>query len=142
VLEVGDIGLIEKPNPDGPVYKIEEVDGTRKRILPRNLLLPIGSISNEISEVVPVVERARPIPKLRTRLQKPKLVSMDESFLNDRDHFHSDSDGDSTSTNFVAHLEQPHVVVGVQANDPPKNPPVEYIPKIRNLLWNMLYTRH
>ena len=38
--------IVAKPNPDVPVYKVEEVDGTRKRVVRRNLLLPIGSISN------------------------------------------------------------------------------------------------
>jgi len=50
-------------------------------VLRRNLLFPIGSIFSE------VVEQVRTTPKPCTRLQKPKLVSLDESFLNDHDRF-------------------------------------------------------
>jgi len=36
--------LVAIPDPGIPVYKIEEVDGTWKRVLYHNLLLPIGSV--------------------------------------------------------------------------------------------------
>ena len=68
-------------------------------------------------------------PLIQYPMNLVKLVSLGEYLLNNDDQFYSNSD--DVSTEYEAHLEQPHVVSGVQANGPPKHPPVEYSPIIR-----------
>jgi len=84
--------------------------------------------SDEITEVIPVVELVRPVPKPRTRLHKPQEITLDESFQDYHDQFHSD--GDEDSFELVAHFEQPHIVGGVQADDPQRLSHVEAIATI------------
>ncbi|KAK2157740.1 hypothetical protein LSH36_185g00028 [Paralvinella palmiformis] len=68
-------------------------------------------------------------PLIQYPMNLVKLVSLGEYLLNNDDQFYSNSD--DVSTEYEAHLEQPHVVSGVQANGPPKHPSVEYSPIIR-----------
>jgi hypothetical protein len=58
--------VLKKPNLDIPVYTVQKENGQgRIRTLHRNLLLPVGYISQ-----TPEEEKLKPIPKPRTRFQK------------------------------------------------------------------------
>ena len=57
--------VLRQPNPDVPVYEVQRESGEgRKRILHRNLLLPIGHL-NDLQSFVP-----RPTPAPRKRKKK------------------------------------------------------------------------
>jgi hypothetical protein len=58
--------VLKKPNLDIPVYTVQKENGQgRIRTFHRNLLLPVGHISQ-----TPEEEKLKPIPKPRTRFQK------------------------------------------------------------------------
>ncbi|XP_071116150.1 uncharacterized protein [Haliotis cracherodii] len=60
--------VLDKPNPSVPVYIVGKESGEgKRRTLHRNLLLPIGTISNQAPSVPTSALPARPIPAPRRR---------------------------------------------------------------------------
>ena len=64
--------IISQPNDGVPVYELKREDGQgRKRVLHRNLLLPIGHLSgfkkSDQQPPIPAPKMTKPIPKPRTR---------------------------------------------------------------------------
>ena len=94
--------IICQPNEGVPVYEVRREDGQgRKRVLHRNLLLPIGHLSefdkSDQQPPTPAPRKNIPIPKPRTRSQTKKnnsdRQSTDDTRSSAFDH-HSDTDSD------------------------------------------------
>ena len=64
--------VLDQPNSDIPVFTVQRESGEgRKRTLHRNLLLPVGYIS-ETTERHKIQHKEKPIPKPRSRISRPR----------------------------------------------------------------------
>nr|ATA66766.1 env [Haliotis discus hannai] len=108
--------VVDQPNPDVPVYRVQKENGEgRFRTLHRNLLLPVGSLGSP-QDYTPVV----PVPKPRKtcmekRIEKHKVPDPSDS--------ESDSDDDYPMLLTVSQPVDP-AVSSSETNIPPNVCPV------------------
>ena len=102
--------VVSRPNPDVPVYRLRREDGTRERMLHRNLLLPIGSLSFEESQ--------QHIP---TSVRRKKRVVAEHNFKEEGKRDDSESSGSESD---LAEYEKPR-----RGREPeePEAPPEELV---------------
>ncbi|XP_062578027.1 adenylate cyclase, terminal-differentiation specific-like [Saccostrea cucullata] len=100
--------VIEHPNPEIPVYKVQkETTKGKTRTLHRNLLLPIGhldSYKTSVDETSPSTSRPTPKPRTRQTLKKKqgqvqeKIPEIRES---ENDKVSSDEETEESDTEFI-----------------------------------------
>ena len=107
--------VLDQPNQSIPVYIVEKENGDgKKRTLHRNLLLPIGSITDDISDTSfgTVSEpQLRPVPKPRRRVQRRPVHLDDNPHQNEvSDARKSDSESDESEDEDVVVIVRKPVV--------------------------------